>query len=109
VVPGGVHPAVPACDRAGLGGQHDLVAHLELLHQLAEQALGVAVRIGVGGVDEGAAGVEEGCQLVAGLVLVRAARPGARAEAQSAHPQAGPAQRPKLHGGTLHRSAEAAP
>ena len=94
---------------SGLGREHHLVAGLELLEQFAEQSLRVTVRIGVGGVDQAAARVEEGCQLVASLVLVRAACPGAGSERQSADPDAGPAERPKFQGGTLPRWPGVAP
>ncbi len=106
---GGVDAAVGAAHGAGLGGEDDLVADLELLDQLAEQGLGVAVGVDVGRVDQRAAGVEERGQLVAGLVLVGAAGPGAGAEPEPAHPQARSAQRPQLHGGTLPRTSWVAP
>ncbi len=102
---GGVDAAVRAADGARLGGEHDLVADLELLDQLAEEGLGVAVRVDVGRVDQRAAGIEEGRQLVAGLVLVGSAGPGAGAEPEPAHPQARSAERPQLHGGTVPRTS----
>ena len=74
---------------AGLGREHDLVAGDDVAEQRAEQLLGGAVAVAGGGVDERAAGLGEGDQLVARLVLVGVPTPRHRAEAEPGDPEAG--------------------
>ena len=83
---------------AGLGREHHLVAGDDVADQRADQLLGRAVAVSGGGVDERAAGLGEGDQLVAGLVLVGVTAPGHRAEAEPGHLETGGAEGTLLHG-----------
>ena len=96
-----VHPSIRTIDRTRLGGDDHLIANLELLDELAQQGLCIPVGVDIGRVEQRAARIEEGRELIAGLVLVGSTCPGARAEAEPAHPQAGSAEGSQLHDGTL--------
>ena len=85
--------------RADLGGQHDLLAIPARLEPFAEHRLGVAALaalgpggIGVGGVDEAAAGGDEGVQHGEGRLAVRGPAEGVPAEVQREHLQVGAGQ-----------------
>jgi hypothetical protein len=82
---------------AGLRDDDDLVP-VGPLEEVAEQLLGEAPGVAVGGVHERAARLGEGDQLVTGLVLVGVAPPGERAEAQTGDLEAGATQVALLHG-----------
>ena len=96
VATGGVETARGAGARHGLRRHRDAVA-TDLVEQRSQDLLGHPVGIDVGGVDEGAADLEEGEQLVARLVPVGVAAPGHRAERQARYVQAGPAERTLFH------------
>src|SRR5690606_2272281 len=83
---------------AGLGGQHHVVARHDVAEKRAQELLAGAVAVPRGGVDEGAAGLDEGAELVAGLVLVGVASPRERAQPQTGDPQTGSAERALWHG-----------
>ena len=89
--------AADRAEHAGLGGEDDVAARDHAPEQRPEDRLARAVAVGRGGVDQGAAGLDEERELLAGLVLVGVAAPGHRAEAQPRHAQTGPAQRSLLH------------
>ena len=93
----GLADAAPAGD-AGLGRDHHLVAGHHVTHEGGDQLLGRAVAVAGGRVEQGAAGLGEGDQLVAGLVLVGVAAPHEGAEAEPGHLQAGVPHGALLHG-----------
>src|SRR5690606_26082998 len=86
----------------GGGGQRELGRHHDLValagEEAAEDLLALAVRVVVGGVDEGAARLPEGGVDLPARGLVGTEAPagaeGHRAQAGVAHPQAGSAQDP---------------
>ena len=65
-----------------------------LVEQLAEERLGVAAAVAIGGVDQVAAGIEEGAQVVAGLVAVDRVAPRHRPEGERGDPEARGADTP---------------
>ena len=65
--------------------------------QRADQLLGRAVAVAGRGVEQRAAGLREGDQLVAGLVLVGVAAPGHRAQPEPGHLEAGGTDGPHVH------------
>ena len=93
---GGVEATLGARARHGLGRDEDGVA-TDLLDERADDLLGLPVGIDVGGVDEGAAGLDEREQLVARLVAIGVTPPGHRAEREARDEQAGSAERTELH------------
>ncbi len=91
-------PAAAAAADPGLGGDDQVVALHDVADQRADQLLRGALAVPGGGVDERAAGLGEGDELVAGLVLVGVAAPGERAEPQPGDLEAGATQVALLHG-----------
>ena len=81
----------------GLGRDQHVVARDDVGEQAAEGALALAVAVDVGGVDQRAAGVDEGRELHGGLVLVGVAAPGHGAQRQPGHDQAAAPERPLFH------------
>ena len=81
-----------------LGRDHELVAVRDVAQQGAEQLLRAALGVRRRRVHQGPAGLHEGDQLVAGLVLVGVTAPGHRPEPQSGDPQPGVADGSLLHG-----------
>ena len=70
------HPAAAAHADPGLGRHDHVAARDHVAEQPAEQLLRRAAGVGVRGVEQGAARVHEGGQLLAGLVLVGLVAPG---------------------------------
>ena len=83
---------------AGLGRDQQLVARDQVLQQRADHRLGVAVAVDVGGVEQRAAGVEEGVELRGGVVGVGVPAPGHGAEGEPGDHQPAAAERSLLHG-----------
>ena len=92
-----------ACGRRPWSRPATSVARDDVGQQVAEGPLALAVAVDVGGVDERAAGVDEGGELHRRLVLVGVPAPGHRAQPQPGHDQAAAPQRPLLHGGPTYR------
>ncbi len=94
----GVGLALAAAARdAALGREHDLVAGDHVADQPADQLLGRAVGVSRGGVDQGAARLGEGDQLVTGLVLVGVPTPRHGSQAEPRDREARGTDRPLLH------------
>ena len=76
VAPAGIQAAVGVRSLHGLGGQHHVRAAVKFLQQRSQQFLADAHAVTVCSVDEGAAGIEEGSELIARLVLIGLLAPG---------------------------------
>ena len=63
----------------GFGGEHDVGSAFEFLDEHAEHFFADALGVTVGGIDQRAANIQEGSQLIARLVLIGLAAPGHRA------------------------------
>src|SRR5918993_434702 len=87
----------------GLGRDQHVGARDDVGEQVPEGALALAVAVHVGGVDQRAAGVDEGGELHGGLVLVGVPAPRHRAQRQPGHDQTTPPQRALLHEGPTYR------
>jgi hypothetical protein len=94
---GAVETAVGVRDAACLGGDDEVTAGHQAVHQLPEQILRLAVPVHVGGVDKGAARLPEQLQHVRGVMLVRVTAPRQGTEPDPGHTQAGSAEMPLLH------------
>ena len=101
MTPGGIEPALQPCLGARLRRDGDLITRLELLEELANHLLGNTVAVNISGIDEGAACVKEGGELVTGLELVGTAPPRHRPEGEATDPQAGSSEGSLLHNCTL--------
>jgi hypothetical protein len=71
--------------------------------QLTENLLGAAVRIDVGGVDEGAADVAERLELLGGVVRFGVPPPGHRSQREPGHHQPAVAEGTQFHGSGRYR------
>ncbi len=91
------HPGAAAHADPGLGRHDHVAARDDLGEQLAEQLLGRAACIGVRGVEQRAAGVDERGQLLARLVLVGLVAPGHQPQPEPRDREAGATQGPLLH------------
>lgn len=69
-----------------------------MVQKVTQQVLGLPAAVDVGGVDEGAARVPEGLELVGGVVFVGVPAPGEGAQPDPGHTKAGTAEMPLLHG-----------
>ena len=101
VGPRGVEPSLAPGLGAGFRRDDDTVARLELLEELAEHLLGYAIAVDIGGIDQGAAGIEEGSELVASVELVGSAPPRHRPQSKATNPQARSSEGSLLHDGTV--------
>ena len=96
--PRGVGLALAAAARdAALGREHDLVAGDHVADQPADQLLRRPVGVPGGGVDQRAARLREGDQLVTGLVLVGVPTPRHGSQAEPRDREARGTDRPLLH------------
>ena len=84
-----------------LGCEHDVGAAIEFLDEHAEHFLADALGVTVGGIDQGAANIQESGQLIARLVLIGLAPPGHGAKPHASHPEPGFPERSLLHSRTL--------
>ena len=87
----------------GLGRDQDVGPGDDVGEQVPEGPLALAVAVDVGGVDQRAAGVDEGRQLHGRLVLVGVAAPRHGAQCQPGHDQPASSQRPLLHDRPTYR------
>ena len=105
----GAHQVTSACIQAsfgvgtlhGFGGEHDVGPAFEFLDEHAEHFFADALGVTVGGVDQRAANIQEGSQLIARFKLVRLAAPRHGTEPDASHPEPGSAERSLLHSRTL--------
>jgi hypothetical protein len=86
-----------AAPRSRFGGDDDVVTRAAVGQQPAEDALGLAAGVDVGGVDERAARLAEGAELGAGLGRLGVPPPRHRAEGEPGHGEAAAAQGSVLH------------
>ena len=93
--------------KAPLGREHDLAAYLRRLlgEPAPDDLLRGAVAVDVGGVDQGAARLEEGVELRVRYALVGLGAERHRAERQGGHGAAASPKRAVLHGHVLTRTA----
>ena len=77
-----------------LGADDEVLARYDLVEHLADARLGVAAAVPVGGVDQLAPGIEEGADVVAGLVAVDRVAPRHRPEGERGDPEARGADTP---------------
>ena len=102
------HDGAAAQAEPGLAREHHAITHTELAQQGAEQRLRGAVAVHGRGVDERAAGIEEGGELLLGLDLVDLAAEGHGAEPEARDGEPGGADTSLLHARTLVRGSERA-
>ena len=102
---GGVEPALAVGSRHTLGREHDGVPAPGVHQQSAEDLLGLAVGIDIGGVHEGATFAEEEVEQLRGLMLVGVPAPGHRSQRDSTHPQTAAPDRSDLHATNRSRAA----
>jgi hypothetical protein len=97
MAPGAVETAVGVRHAACLGRDHQVPARDQAADQLPQQVLRLAVPVHIGRVDERAARLPEGLQLLGGGFLAGVAAPGQGAEADPGNTQSGAAEMPLLH------------